>query len=442
MSNSPTYLSDSRPEPEAVRNQLRKDPRLPPQRRSRLGAEGRDDHPRGGDRCPRGHADDPGTGGDDRQAPFRRLRADPRLQLPRAHACLGRPGRHGGRGLLRPFAGRQYHQHPPRPRREPGQGDGRHPADDRRATAPARARIQGDEAWGTGRGCAGGARLPHDLRTVRQGRRVLPGPRRLDAHRRLHRRAPGGQRDRRRRRSDCDRRGHGQPIPAAGQRRVLLRGRWRLCERRGAGGAQFRGAEAVHESLCGRSPVRPADHLPGLQQSLRDDPPDRRRGYGNRQHGPARRGIRGQQPPCRDRQWHGCPRGPRGGPPGDQALPGRQGPGPPGCEVLPLLGPFAQRSAQRVPHEGGRGGVEGDRPDRGIQKGPSGRQGDRRIRHRRGGETRRRPQRPGGKAGGGGGRSPGRGRPHLHVHGHQERDGPRRIRQRGRPGARCRRSSA
>ena len=69
------------------------------------------------------------------------------------------------------------------------------------------------------------------------------------------------------------------------QRGLLLRRRRRLRQRRGARIAELRRAGAVHQPPCRRPQVRPADHLPGLQQPLRHDRPHRRRGHGRATHG-------------------------------------------------------------------------------------------------------------------------------------------------------------
>ena len=58
-----------------------------------------------------------------------------------------------------------------------------------------------------------------------------------------------------------------------------------------------------------------------------------------------------------------------------QALPRRQRPGVSGCGLLPLLGPLAQRSAQRVSHQGRGSRLEGDRRHRSLQEGTARRQG-------------------------------------------------------------------
>ena len=123
---------------------------------------------------------------------------------------------------------RQHHQHPPRPRREPGQGHGRLARDERRDASRARARLPRQQPRGAARGGARAACLPHDRRAVRQGRRLLSRARRLDAHRRLFRRPSRRQRHRRRRRADRHRRGLGQPLLRRRRRRVLLRRRRRL----------------------------------------------------------------------------------------------------------------------------------------------------------------------------------------------------------------------
>ena len=174
MKKSPTYLSDSRPKFTPFEIDCGKIPAYRYKGNLEVRTQGQDDHARRGGGDPGRHAGHPRAGGDDRQAPVRRLRADPRLQLPRPDARLGRPGRHRRRRLLRAAIGRQHHQHPPRPRRKPGQGHRRHPPDDRRATPPARAQLPVHQARGPGRGRAGRACLSHDLRTVRQGRRLLP----------------------------------------------------------------------------------------------------------------------------------------------------------------------------------------------------------------------------------------------------------------------------
>ena len=46
------------------------------------------------------------------------------------HVSVGQEGTAAG-ACSRAAVGRQHHQHAPRPRREPGQGHGRHPPDDR-----------------------------------------------------------------------------------------------------------------------------------------------------------------------------------------------------------------------------------------------------------------------------------------------------------------------
>ncbi len=56
------------------------------------------------------------------------------------HVSIGQEGTAAGR-VLRAAVARQHHQHASRPWRKPGQGHRRHPPDDRRATAPARAPL-------------------------------------------------------------------------------------------------------------------------------------------------------------------------------------------------------------------------------------------------------------------------------------------------------------
>ena len=69
--------------------------------------------------------------------------------------------------------------------------------------SPARAALQIEQARGIAGSRASTACLSHDLRIVRQGRRLLQGSRRLDAHRRFYCRSSWCERDRRRRRADC-----------------------------------------------------------------------------------------------------------------------------------------------------------------------------------------------------------------------------------------------
>ena len=133
-------------------------------------------------------------------------------QLPRPDARLGGPGRHRRRRVLRAAIARQHHQHPSRPRRKPREGHRRHPPDDRRTAPQARAELQVQPARRPRRGGAGRTRLSHHLRIVRQGRRLLPRPRRFDAHRRFHRRPSRRQRHRRRRRARSPR---ARPWPTA-----------------------------------------------------------------------------------------------------------------------------------------------------------------------------------------------------------------------------------
>ena len=71
-------------------------------------------------------------------------------------------------------------------------------------------------------------------------------------------------------------------------------------------------------------------------------------------------GFCGQQHARRDRQRHERARRARRRDARRQTLPRRQRPGVPGRGLLPLLGPFAQRPAQRIPHQGRGSRVEGD----------------------------------------------------------------------------------
>ena len=140
----------------------------------------------------------------------------PGLQLPRPHPRLDRPGGVGRRRCCGIALRRLHHLHPPRPRRQHRQGLRRHPRHERRRPTRARPGTAGrTKRDGAARGGPRGPRLPHHRRAVRQGGRLLQGPRRRHAHRRLHRRPPRRQRHRRRRRADRHRRGHGRALPAA-----------------------------------------------------------------------------------------------------------------------------------------------------------------------------------------------------------------------------------
>ena len=229
----------------------------------------------------RRHAGDPRDGGDDRPPPLRRrLRAPPRLRLPRPHARVHRPGGVGRRRLVRPAHHRQRDQLPPRARRRDREGLLRPAPDDRRAAAGADGGgRRRDPRRAPGRG-ARGAPVQGDRRAVRQGRGLQPGPRWRHAHRRLLHRQPGRQRHRRRLRADRDRRRDGPPLREERHGRVLLRGRRRLRERRGPRVAQLGGPAPVDQPPRRRPPVRPADHLLHPEQPLRHDPPDRRGGHG------------------------------------------------------------------------------------------------------------------------------------------------------------------
>ncbi len=207
--------------------------------------------------------------------------------------------------------------------------------------------------------------------------------RRLDAHRRLLRRPSRRQRHRRRRRADRHRRGLGQPLLRRQGRGVLFRRGWRVRQRRRARIFKFRRPGPVRQPLRQRARLRPADHFPGLQQPLRHDGPRRRRGDGRQPLGAARRGVRRQPDARRGRQRHERIGRARRRPAGREALPRRQGTGSDRGRLLSLLGPFAERSAQRVSHQGGGGGLEGARPHRDLQEGierrrRSGSRGDRR----------------------------------------------------------------
>ena len=158
-----------------------------------------------------------------------------------------------------------------------------------------RARVPGSGATdraGLARGGAGGARLPHHRRALRQGRGLLPRPRRRHAHRRLLDRPAGRQRHRRRQRAHRHRRRHGAALPGHRRGRLLLRGRRRLRQRRGPGVAQLRLAVPVVQLPGRRPPGRAAHHLPHPEQPLRHDPSHRRRGHGRQGAGAARRRLR------------------------------------------------------------------------------------------------------------------------------------------------------
>ena len=94
--------------------------------------------------------------------------------------------------------------------------------------------------------------------------------------------------------------------------------------------------------------------------------------------------VRRQQHALRGRQRHERARRPRRGEARHQTVPRRQRPGVSGCGLLPLLGPLAQRSAQRVSHQGRGSRLEGDRRDRGVQEGIARSRGARREGHGRG----------------------------------------------------------
>ena len=177
-------------------------------------------------------------------------------------------------------------------------------------------------------------------------------------------RPAGRQRHRRRQRAHRHRRGHGPALPGHRRGRLLLRGRRRLRQRRGARVAQLRRAVPVVQLPGRRPPGRPAHHLPHPEQPLRHDPPHRRRGHGRARAGPARRRLRRRRHARRGRQRHGRAGRARRGDARRGALPRRRGPRAHRVLHLPLLRPLALRPAQRVPHARGGGGLAGRRPHR------------------------------------------------------------------------------
>ena len=341
-------------------------------------AAGTIDRPRRA-RPARRHAGHPRAGGDDRQAAlggaYEPIR-DYNYRGP-THVSIGQEAPRSA--PPRAAARRQHHQHAPRPRREPRQGLRRHPPDDRRAAPGARPGAQRRrDPRGPARGGARGARLPHHRRAVRQGRGLLPRPRRRHAHRRLLGRPPRAP----------------TPSSAAACRSPPAR-RWPTATSAATGvvccfagdGAYANGVvleslnlaaqDQFTNHLAGDRPYRPADHLPHPQQPLRHDPSHRRRGHGRATTWPA---ARPGSPPnnmhaevvngmdvlaVRDAVTRAA----------ELCRDGR-GPGPHRGLHLPLLRPLAVRSAQRVPHPGRGGGLEGGRPDREPQ-GPAGRRGRR-----------------------------------------------------------------
>ena len=193
--------------------------------------------------------------------------------------------------------------------------------------------------------------------------------------------------------------------------------------------AEFRRPGPVHQPLRQRARLRPADHLPGLQQPLRHDRPRRRRSVGREPPGAARRRVRRQQHARRGRQRHERPGRARRGAARREALPRRQGAGADRGRLLSLLGPFVERSAQRISHQGRGSGLEGGRPDRDLQEGIDRRRRARRRGNRSGDAPRRRAQRARRQARRRRRRSRRQGRPHFHVHGHEERDRSAAVRQ-------------
>ena len=128
--------------------------------------------------------------------------------------------------------------------------------------------------------------------------------------------------------------------------------------------AELRRPGPVHQPLRQWARLRPADRLSGLQQPLRHDRSRRRRSVGREPPGAARGGLRRQPDARRGRQRHERPGGARRGVARREALPRRQGAGADRGRLLSLLGPFVERSAQRISHQGRGSGLEGGRPDR------------------------------------------------------------------------------
>ena len=118
------------------------------------------------------------------------------------------------------------------------------------------------------------------------------GPRRRHAHRRLHHRQPRRQRHRGRLRADRDRRRHGRPLRALGDRVVCcFAGDGAYANGVVLESLNWAAQDQWTNHLAERPPVRPADHLLHPEQPLRHDPPHRRRGHGRRPPGPARRRV-------------------------------------------------------------------------------------------------------------------------------------------------------
>ena len=230
----------------------------------------------------RRHARHPRARGDDRPAPLGRLRAALRATTTAARRT-SRSARRAPPWAPRPCCGPD--DHITSSHRGHGDAIAKGFAAIRQMTdEQLRARVPGARAAdrdGAPRGGPRGARLPRHRRALRQGRGLLPGPRRRHAHRRLLDRPPGRQRHRRRQRADRDRAPPWRCRYRAARRgRVLLRRRRRLRQRRRPRVAQLGGPVPVDEPPRRRPAVRPADHLPHPEQPLRHDPPHRRRGHG------------------------------------------------------------------------------------------------------------------------------------------------------------------
>ena len=180
--------------------------------------------------------------------------------------------------------------------------------------------------------------------------------------------------------------------------------------------AEFRRPVPVHQPLRRWARLRSADRLSGLQQPLRHDRSRRRRSVGREPAGAARGGVRRQPHARRGRQRHERPGRARRGAAGSEALPRRQGAGADRSRLLSLLGPLAQRPAQRISHQGRGSGLEGHRRDRVLQEGTDRRRGARRLRNRAGGAARRRAQCARRQTRRRRRRPRRQGRPHFHVH--------------------------